>query len=159
MSQISKTKIKVPLPGEEVFVVRIKSPFWRKLFLSRYFISEIKLSPSAFKNGCTEETWSKILSSYSVNGKICDNYIIERGFESLDEVWDYLLDGGRITNLDESCDCYVLLVNDQLIFNNGEIVDGSIVIDHPTSWHPFYPTLKMIDSEPTNLIKGLLKVK
>jgi hypothetical protein len=150
-------KIKTPLTNERTFIVREKSAYHRKLWLDQTFIASIELSSLVFKN-ITEEIWHEILSAYTVDGQSAKNYVIEQNFETLSELWQYLLEGGRITNLDESCSCYVRLVDNELRFDNGELIEKSIVLNYPTSWKPFYPSFKMIKEEPKNLISYLLKL-
>jgi hypothetical protein len=157
MDQRPKQKLKAPLPGERTFIVREQSKHHRKLWLDRTFIAEIKLSPYTFQE-ITEETWKAILSVYVVEGVPCHNYVVERNFESLDELQSYLEGGGRITNLDESCSCYIRLIDNEFIFENGIRVENSVVVDHPTSFVPFYATPKMLEEEDKNIISGLLKL-
>jgi hypothetical protein len=157
MPQLIKQKIKVPRPGERTFIVREKKENHRKLWLDRTFIADIHLSSSVFSN-ITEDLWKSILSAYVVDGKPCDNYVVERNFESLDEAWTYLVEGGRITNLDDSCSCYVRLDKNELIFDNGELLERDALLEHPTSWVPFYPTSKMLKREQNNLIRYRLNL-
>lgn len=71
-------------------------------------------------------------------------------FETQGEIFKYLLDGGAITNLDDSCDCYVELRDGKLMFNteNENTTDpderaGSLNFGRPEQWNP-YSQIKLL---------------
>jgi hypothetical protein len=151
-------KIKVPANGERTFIVRKISENCRALWLDRSKVVEIKIS-HILSSKITERDWEQMFFPYVVDGIRCDNYFLERNFLSLIELIDYLNDGGRITNLDESCSVYVRLIDGKMRFNDGTLVDNeNFVINHPTSWLPYYPSQRELKVESENLIKGLLGI-
>jgi len=68
-------------------------------------------------------------------------------FETQAEIYQFLLDGGAITNLDDSCECYVQLRNGKLMFNT-ETEDttdpdqkaGTLHFQTPQHWFPYSQT-------------------
>jgi len=65
-------------------------------------------------------------------------------FENHGEIFKFLLDGGAITNLDDSCECYVHLRNGKLMFNTEteETTDpdqkaGSLHFNTAEHWRPY----------------------
>jgi len=65
-------------------------------------------------------------------------------FENHGEIFKFLLDGGAITNLDDSCESYVHLRNGKLMFNTEteQTTDpdqqvGSLHFSTPDSWKPY----------------------
>ncbi len=65
-------------------------------------------------------------------------------FETQGEIFKYLLDGGAITNLDDSCECYVELRDGKLMFNteNENTTDpdnkaGTLHFNTASHWQPY----------------------
>jgi hypothetical protein len=65
-------------------------------------------------------------------------------FENHGEIFKFLLDGGVITNLDDSCECYVELRNGKLMFNTEteETEDpdekaGALHFETASDWRPY----------------------
>ena len=69
-------------------------------------------------------------------------------FETIEDIWRFLMEGGAVTNLDDSCDTYVFLHNGNPIYNDE--TQASVAFNSPSDWRP-YPNKK--------LLKDLLKFK
>lgn len=61
--------------------------------------------------------------------------MVESGyFQNMEQLMKHLLNGGAITNLDDSCrECWVALYNGNLIYSDGTKKEE---ISHPHSWRP-----------------------
>lgn len=57
-------------------------------------------------------------------------------FKSKADIWNFLLKGGAITNLDESCSVYVYLKEGNPVFNTGEKATHNF--DNPEEWSPYH---------------------
>jgi len=87
-------------------------------------------------------------------------------FETQAEIFKFLLDGGAITNLDDSCECYVHLRNGKLMFNTEteETTDpdqkaGALHFERPYHWKPYSQIrllnkIKRLEAE-INKLKGI----
>jgi hypothetical protein len=65
-------------------------------------------------------------------------------FENHGEIFKFLLDGGAITNLDDSCECYVHLRKGKLMFNTEteQTTDpdekaAGLSFSKPEDWRPY----------------------
>lgn len=70
--------------------------------------------------------------------------MLNGNFETQAEIFKFLLDGGAITNLDDSCECYVHLRNGKLMFNteteqttNRDEKAGGLNFGKPEHWRPY----------------------
>lgn len=59
-------------------------------------------------------------------------------FKTQEDIWKFLIKGGAITNLDDSCDAYIYLKDGRPIFKSGEDA-SSIPFNYPKSWRPYPP--------------------
>jgi hypothetical protein len=87
-------------------------------------------------------------------------------FETQAEIFKFLLDGGAITNLDDSCECYVHLRNGKLMFNTEteETTDpdqkaGALHFATASHWRPYSQIrllnkIKQLEAE-INTLKGM----
>jgi hypothetical protein len=62
-------------------------------------------------------------------------------FKTQAELWKHLLDGGAITNLDDSCDCFVYLKDGNPTYDDGTLAGENLYTD--PEWRPF-PQAKLI---------------
>jgi hypothetical protein len=61
-------------------------------------------------------------------------------FQTKADIWEFLLKGGAITNLDDSCNTYIYLRDGNTEFNSGEGFDSDFKC--PNHWRP-YPQWKL----------------
>jgi hypothetical protein len=63
-------------------------------------------------------------------------------FKTKADMWRHLLDGGAVTNLDDSCSCFVYLKDGNPIYDDGSEVGDNFQTD--PEWRPF-PVSKLIE--------------